>query len=191
MAVHKIGTNASNSMNCVVFGTGNAVTISGQTLSGLTDADCSFIDQLIVSDGELKNTSVIGAATWVTTGNGVTAFVASQFTLAAIAASPTPIWVFGAGIPPGTSIVPGSVNVAAGTFTLTATPTANGTGATIYLVPAKRFGSFNKTGRLEFPRGRGWIQLQPGDIVATDAAGFPFPIPAESVNVTGSSWTFL
>lgn len=47
--------------------------------------------------------------------------------------------------------------------------------------------SFDSTGLLTLPDGRGQIQMKPGDYVCVDNRGWPFVIPADSMN--NGLWT--
>ena len=49
-------------------------------------------------------------------------------------------------------------------------------------------GAFSRSGVLYVPN-RGWLQAQPGDIVAFDATGWPILIGANAIASASTSWS--
>jgi hypothetical protein len=46
------------------------------------------------------------------------------------------------------------------------------------------------SGRVRLPDNRGYIQLNPGDVIAVDNTGAVIVVPANSVSYPGSEWVF-
>lgn len=174
MALGTLGTNANTSLV--------ALTIT----PGVTAAaDLASIQMGISSD------ALVGAnAPAQAYGGGVltTATTNSDTSLASIG-SMTRIqpgmFVMGAGIVPGTTVV--SVNVGGSSAVLSQATTASAAGVRLIFVPHSNPGAVNFEGQLFIPR-RGVLQLLPGDVVALDNTGWPILVSAASIAYAGSVW---
>lgn len=199
MAIHTFGTAANNSLQAVAWYPGLSLpsTAATRTLS-LTDAqtiDSGIMSTILVgpflNEPGQRGTTLTAAASAGTTTIGTLVYVGGP-PLAAIQPGAT---VMGIGVPLNTFIV--SKTPATGTPTSLTTNQAITTGAGVRLLIANSmtelsagWGLDPATGRVRLPDNRGYIQLNPGDVIAVDNTGAVIVVPANSVAYPGSQWVF-
>ncbi len=176
MATQTLVTGSGLTLTALAFGGGNPLTSSD---SGYSEADIATIAQLILGDGN----AAVGV---VPTGTTVTASAAIG-TISSMTGVRAGMWIFGAGIPAGTTIA--SVNVGGSSLVMSKAITGSGAGGTkLLIVPRQPTNGFSKLGSLYVP-GRGILKVNPGDVVAVDASGWPILVSAEAIAFANSSWT--
>lgn len=174
MALGTLGTNANTSLV--------ALTIT----PGVTAAADLASMQLGVSSDALVASNAAAQAYGggvLTTGN--THSNTTLDTIASMTRLQAGMFVMGAGIVPGTTLV--SVNVAGSSAVLSQAATATANTVRLIFVPQSNPGAINFEGQLFIPR-RGVLQLLPGDVVALDNTGWPILVSAASIAYAGSVW---
>jgi hypothetical protein len=193
MTIHTFGTNAASSLQAIKYYPAGTNSDANQTMS-LTDA--MNMNSRIFSAANV-GTNPRGILCTASTHTNTTLDTFASATGVPLAAIMVGAAVIGAGIPPGTTVV--SRTAATGTPTSVvlsqaATATAS-TVRVIFLNPGMNAGDIQvgfdpSSGRVWMPNNRGYIQLRPGDVIATDNAGAVIVVPAESIAYGGSLWTY-
>lgn len=199
MAIHTFGTALTTSLNAIQWWP--ALTTNSSTPAHtLSLADAQAMDVSILS------TVLIGPFLNEVGQRGTT------LTCGLTTASPTIGTLTYVGGPPLAAIQPGAVVMGIGiplnTWVVSKTP-ATGTPTSLTLNQAVTtaagarlliansmtevsagWGLDPATGRVRLPDNRGYIQLNPGDVVAIDNTGAVIVVPANSVSYPGSQWVF-
>jgi hypothetical protein len=174
MATTTLGTNSTSSLTALAYG-GGPVAGGGDT--GYSEADIAAIAQLILDPHNAKQ-GVVPTGTTTTSSASVTS-------LSSVAGIRAGMWIFGAGIPPGTTVV----SVGASSLVMSAAITGSGSGGVnLLIVPQGPTNGFSKMGLLYVPN-RGVLKVYPGDMVGVDASGFPILVAAEAIAFANTSWT--
>jgi hypothetical protein len=182
MALHTLGTAATNSLNCLAA-----------WAQSLLDADIAAIAQAITPDSRIASRVgspyVAGPSGILATGT--THSSTTLDTLVSTGGGPLSsiyvgMLVFGIGILPGTYVtaIPTSTSV-----TLSQAASASASGINVTFVPVNRPG-ISRQQQLTVP-GRGILSIQPGDVIAVDpTTGWPILVSGAAISAAGSLWTF-
>jgi len=192
MAIHTLGTLATNSLRAVTFNPPQGVGQSAAS-SLLSPADLAQISQTIAADRNFAASNPIGILCTGSTHSNTT-----LDTLVSTAGGPLAsihsgdvIIGLGGGIPPGTFVVtkPSSPFTS---LTMSQAATASLTGVRIGIIYRGRINNeFNFNGQLEIPGGRGYLTVKNGDVVAIDNTGWPILISAAAIAYPGTSWSLV
>jgi hypothetical protein len=189
MALHTLGTNANNSLNC----------LAGWS-QVLLPADLAAISQSITGDDNFATIlSGLGFGAQAVLATGSTHASATLDTLvvsaggAALSSIQVSDLVLGVGIVPGTYVT----GIISGTSVLLS-QAASGNAAGVHVAfvrwgPDQDFagGGLAGNGGLLTVPGRGTLKVLPGDVVALDpTTGWPILISGAAISAAGSVFTF-
>ena len=176
MALHTLALARSNVLDAVTFASPNV----------LAAADRAAIGGSIIND--LYATIATGGGV-ITTGDTHTSTLVDNLAAGQAAKVQVRQQVCGQGILPNTFVI---AKPTATSITLSQAASATAATVALLFVPINNGEEvrFSDSGIVRIPR-RGWLQLYPGDVVATDRiTGFPIVVSAAAIAASGSWWTY-
>lgn len=183
MALHTLGLASTTALNC----------LAGWSQS-LVDSDIAAISDSVAGDGVIGaevSSSITGAVGILATGttHGTTTLDTLVSTGGAgLAAIVVGMKVLGVGIVPGTFV---SAVLSPTSVQLSQAASGSAAGVRIAFVPlgANKPYVTRSGAQLIVPR-RGFLTIQPGDVVATDNCGTVIIVPGNAISYAGSLWVF-